>query len=125
MSQKKSKCDRLLLMVSDDKSESSTSQSAPTRKRAPYVGILPKGVSAMNLATTNTTEKIVEPVATDSTIPRASRVLPKSERITFRLTFRDRQALENLVAGSNKTLSDWIRETTLNSIQKQKTSLSA
>jgi hypothetical protein len=78
----------------------------------------------MNLPTTNTIAKKAVTV-TDTAFCRASRVAVKSARITFRLPLSDRQALENLVAGSDKTISDWIRDVTLNSIQKQKTSLSA
>ena len=78
----------------------------------------------MHLPTTNTIAKKAVTV-TDTAFCRASRVAVKSARITFRLPLSDRQALENLVAGSDKTISDWIRDVTLNSIQKQKTSLSA
>ena len=74
----------------------------------------------MNLPTTNTIAKKAV-TATDTAFCRASRVAVKSARITFRLPLSDRQALENLVAGSDKTLSDWIRDV----IQQQKTSLSA
>lgn len=106
-------CDRVIL--SDD-----LGYRVPLNRARAFRGDYAHRYLEMNLPTTNTIVKKAVTV-TDTAFCRAA----KSARITFRLPLSDRQALENLVDGSGKTLSDWIRDATLNSIQKQKTSLNA
>ena len=107
--------------------QSSASQAAsPTKSERGLCGeksaiIAP---SDMDLITTDRNDQ--SPVSDkDMALCFASGKVKKSERLAFRLSFADYQELKKLADKQDLPISAWLRDTTLNTIHQQKTSITA
>jgi len=125
ISKSKNDCD--ILEMSNRFRQSSASQAAsPTKSERGLCGeksaiIAP---SDMDLITTDRNDQ--SPVSDkDMALCFASGKVKKSERLAFRLSFADYQELKKLADKQDLPISAWLRDTTLNTIHQQKTSITA